>query len=117
MLNFKVSMYWRLCWSVITPAILIIILIYSLITHQPLSYNNSSYPTTAIGKKIYYSITLINRYLMFIQFSVFGWLLSAFGILLLPAFAMAAIYKRRNMGFPLVRIKLINEFLFMIKCF
>ncbi|XP_077293803.1 sodium-dependent nutrient amino acid transporter 1-like [Arctopsyche grandis] len=79
MLKMKVSIYWRLCWSVLTPMILIVILTYSLITLEKISYNGVEYPTSAI---------------------VCGWLLSGCGIFLLPLFAMIAFYKRRDLGIP-----------------
>ncbi|XP_077294962.1 sodium-dependent nutrient amino acid transporter 1-like [Arctopsyche grandis] len=79
MLNMKVSIYWRLCWSVLTPLILIVILIYSLITvlSTAINYSGIPYPTSAI---------------------VCGWILSAFGISLVPMFALFSFYKRRHLG-------------------
>ncbi|XP_077293648.1 sodium-dependent nutrient amino acid transporter 1-like [Arctopsyche grandis] len=79
MLNMKPSLYWRICWAIVTPAILIIVLLYSLIAMKPLEYNKVAYPVAAI---------------------VCGWLLSAFGILQLPTFAGLAFYKRRLLGIP-----------------
>lgn len=50
MLKTNVSFYWRLCWGIFTPIILIIILIYSLINIEPLKYKGKLYPTSAYGR-------------------------------------------------------------------
>ncbi|KMY90297.1 sodium-dependent nutrient amino acid transporter 1 isoform X1 [Drosophila simulans] len=72
MLGRKVGLYWRLCWSIITPLIMTVILIYFYATYQPLTYNNIVYPNWA------YSI---------------GWLITAFGILQLPIWMIVAIVR------------------------
>lgn len=41
--------YWRLCWSLITPFILIAIFIYSMVTMKPLLYADTPYPDAAYG--------------------------------------------------------------------
>eukprot|EP00099_Drosophila_melanogaster_P000028 NP_001014484.2 uncharacterized protein Dmel_CG15279, isoform D [Drosophila melanogaster] len=72
MLGRKVGLYWRLCWSIITPLIMTVILIYFYATYQPLTYNNIVYPNWS------YSI---------------GWLITAFGILQLPIWMIVAIVR------------------------
>ncbi|XP_017007141.2 sodium-dependent nutrient amino acid transporter 1 isoform X1 [Drosophila takahashii] len=72
MLNRKVGLYWRLCWSIITPLIMTVILIYFYATYEPLTYNNIIYPNWA------YSI---------------GWMITAFGILQLPIWMIVAIIR------------------------
>lgn len=49
MLDIKVNAYWRICWAVITPILLIIILIYSLITMEELTYGSASMSNAAMG--------------------------------------------------------------------
>lgn len=73
MLNRRPNWYWRLSWGVVTPGIMIIILIYALITLDPLTYKGQTYPDIAYA---------------------FGWLLAAFGILQLPIWAVIAIAKQ-----------------------
>lgn len=63
MLNLKVSLYWRICWSIVTPAILIVVLLYSLITMKPLEYNDVLYPVAGVGKSPFH---FINSYFYFI---------------------------------------------------
>nr|XP_016945681.1 sodium-dependent nutrient amino acid transporter 1 isoform X2 [Drosophila suzukii] len=72
MLNRKVGLYWRLCWSIFTPLIMTVILIYFYATYEPLTYNNIIYPNWA------YSI---------------GWMITAFGILQLPIWMIVAIIR------------------------
>ncbi|KAH8410271.1 hypothetical protein KR009_010481 [Drosophila setifemur] len=72
MLGMKVGLYWRLCWSIITPLIMTIILVYFYATYQPLTYNNIVYPSWA------YNI---------------GWTITAFGILQLPIWMVVAIVR------------------------
>ncbi|KAH8393523.1 hypothetical protein KR200_004126 [Drosophila serrata] len=72
MLGRKVGLYWRLCWSIITPLIMTVILIYFYATYEPLTYNNIVYPSWA------YSI---------------GWVITAFGILQLPIWMIVAIIR------------------------
>ncbi|EDW89035.2 sodium-dependent nutrient amino acid transporter 1 isoform X1 [Drosophila yakuba] len=72
MLGRKVGLYWRLCWSIITPLIMTVILIYFYATYQPLTYNDIIYPNWAY---------------------VIGWLITAFGILQLPIWMIVAIVR------------------------
>ncbi|XP_055904335.1 sodium-dependent nutrient amino acid transporter 1-like [Eupeodes corollae] len=59
MLQRKTSLYYRLCWAVITPAFMTAILIYTLVNYEPIKYNG-------------YTFTM--------GLQTFGWCLSAFGI-------------------------------------
>ncbi|CAD1470210.1 unnamed protein product, partial [Heterotrigona itama] len=47
MLNKKTSSYWRICWFLITPLILITIFFYTVATLSPLTYGDKKYPATA----------------------------------------------------------------------
>lgn len=49
MLEMKVNIYWRICWAVITPVLLIIILIYSMAVMEPITYGSYEYPESAHG--------------------------------------------------------------------
>ncbi|XP_052900292.1 sodium-dependent nutrient amino acid transporter 1-like [Anopheles moucheti] len=73
MLGHRPNIYWRLCWRWITPLLMFVILIYNLITLEPLMYKQYVYPTIA------YDI---------------GWCIFAFGLLQLPIWAAYAIYKQ-----------------------
>ncbi|XP_067006231.2 sodium-dependent nutrient amino acid transporter 1 isoform X2 [Anabrus simplex] len=44
----KISFYWRFCWGFLTPVILIIILIYSIVDIEPLTYSGVTYPDVAL---------------------------------------------------------------------
>ncbi|XP_055906517.1 sodium-dependent nutrient amino acid transporter 1-like [Eupeodes corollae] len=60
MLGLKTSIYYRICWAVVTPAVMAAILVYTFVDYKPLDYNGYIY-----SDGLY----------------IFGWCLSAFGIL------------------------------------
>jgi solute carrier family 6 amino acid transporter-like protein 5/7/9/14 len=45
----KLSPYWRLCWGIITPVLMIAILLYSVATMEPETYQDKPFPTSAYG--------------------------------------------------------------------
>lgn len=53
MLNQKPGLYWRTCWGIITPVLMISILIYFLATMEPLKYKDYIYPDSAYGKRFF----------------------------------------------------------------
>lgn len=50
MIGKKPGLYWRLCWGLITPLLMIAILIYTIVTYKPLTYKDIPYPHSAYGK-------------------------------------------------------------------
>ncbi|XP_015434043.1 PREDICTED: sodium-dependent nutrient amino acid transporter 1-like [Dufourea novaeangliae] len=75
MLKRRPSMYWRLCWAVITPVLLAVILVYTLATLRPLTYSGISYPDSA---------------------HVAGWSVCAFGALQVPFWFVYTIMSKRD---------------------
>ncbi|XP_065366659.1 sodium-dependent nutrient amino acid transporter 1 [Calliphora vicina] len=67
MVGLKTGLYWRLCWGIITPGLMLSVLIYTLADLKPLTYKNVDYPNIA---------------------HVFGWCLSALGLLQIPGWAL-----------------------------
>ena len=55
MLNRKVTLYWRLCWGVVTPCLLIVIFVYNMISLQSPTYGRLHFPDgyLAAGWNIY----------------------------------------------------------------
>lgn len=49
MLGPRPSFYWRLCWLLITPLLMIIILVYTCFTYQPPTYDGMPFPAYAYG--------------------------------------------------------------------
>lgn len=47
MLQRRPSVYWRICWAIITPLLLAGILIYTLVNLTPLTHGNVPYPPSA----------------------------------------------------------------------
>lgn len=54
MIGQKVSVYWRICWAIITPLLLFIILVYSLATMEVYKHEGKYFPQSAYGKRISY---------------------------------------------------------------
>lgn len=50
MLGIKTSIYYRICWAVITPALMAAILIYTLVQYEPLQYNGYIYKDGVYSK-------------------------------------------------------------------
>lgn len=49
MLGVRPSFYWRICWLLITPLLMIVILIYTCSTYVPLTYDGMPFPAYAYG--------------------------------------------------------------------
>ncbi|KAK2587417.1 hypothetical protein KPH14_003131 [Odynerus spinipes] len=49
MLGTRPTFYWRMCWSVITPVLMIVILIYTIVSYQPPTYDGMLFPDYAYG--------------------------------------------------------------------
>lgn len=43
------GIYWRTCWGILTPGVMIAILIYTLASFKPLKYRDYIYPDSAYG--------------------------------------------------------------------
>lgn len=50
MLGIKTGWYWRICWAIITPALMIAIFVYNLATYEPVTYKGHEYPDFAYGE-------------------------------------------------------------------
>ncbi|XP_076183506.1 sodium-dependent nutrient amino acid transporter 1 [Ptiloglossa arizonensis] len=47
MLDRKTTSYWRICWFIVTPLILIIVFLYTVATLTPLTYGGKGFPVSA----------------------------------------------------------------------
>ncbi|XP_017836013.1 sodium-dependent nutrient amino acid transporter 1 [Drosophila busckii] len=47
MLNVKTSWYWRICWAIIAPGLMFLVLVYTLASYEPLTYKGVTYPQAA----------------------------------------------------------------------
>ncbi|KMQ88004.1 sodium-dependent nutrient amino acid transporter 1-like protein [Lasius niger] len=50
MLGKRLGIYWRSCWLLITPLLMIVILIYTCATYEPLMYDGVRFPDYAYGQ-------------------------------------------------------------------
>lgn len=44
------GLYWRICWGILTPSLMVVIFFYTFVTYTPLTYKQYSYPEAATGK-------------------------------------------------------------------
>lgn len=83
MLGFRPNIYWRICWKYVTPGLMTVILVYTLLNLEPLKDGDHDYPPIAY---------------------VIGWCITGLGLIQLPAFAIYAIWKQEEETFLEVRI-------------
>lgn len=108
------GVYWRTCWGILTPAVMITVLLYTLIQYEPLTYGEYVYPTTAYGESFFFQYN--NRELhtiftcdkmnfvvfIFLFISIFnsiqaiGWTISMIGVIQLPLWAVYAVIKQKG---------------------
>ncbi|KAL0841250.1 hypothetical protein ABMA28_014976 [Loxostege sticticalis] len=78
MLGVKCSFYWRICWSIVTPAIMIAVFLYAMVTTENLTFGTYVYPDAAY---------------------IAGNALQYIGIALVPLFIIGALWKYRSGNF------------------
>ncbi|XP_028167706.1 sodium-dependent nutrient amino acid transporter 1-like [Ostrinia furnacalis] len=76
MLGIKTSFYWRCCWGFITPALMIVVFVYALISYEALEFG---------GYYIYPDAGYVAGYLMLLA-----------GIAFVPIFMFITMYKNRT---------------------
>ncbi|XP_014609957.1 PREDICTED: sodium-dependent nutrient amino acid transporter 1-like [Polistes canadensis] len=76
MLDMKATMFWRVCWFVITPVILIVIFLYTVVNMSPLVYAGKTFPIGAHAA---------------------GVIILCMGILQIPVWMLLAILKNRHL--------------------
>uniref|UniRef100_A0A1I8Q5G3 Transporter n=1 Tax=Stomoxys calcitrans TaxID=35570 RepID=A0A1I8Q5G3_STOCA len=86
MLGVKTGPYWRICWTYITPGLMLSVLIYSLLNYAPLTYKGIEYP---------------------IMYSALGWSICAIGVGQLPFWFLYEVLHQKGDSFT---IKLRNAF-------
>ncbi|XP_076293223.1 sodium-dependent nutrient amino acid transporter 1 [Lasioglossum baleicum] len=77
MLKSRPSAYWRLCWAIITPILLAVVLVYSLINLTPITHTGISYPESAHAA---------------------GWTICAFGALQIPFWLIYVMLSKKDLG-------------------
>nr|XP_008196787.1 PREDICTED: sodium-dependent nutrient amino acid transporter 1 [Tribolium castaneum] len=75
----KVSVYWRMTWGLITPALLFIIFVYFCVRNERLSYASYPYPDGVLA---------------------FGWAILGVSVAQFIMWIVYYIYKNRDYGFP-----------------
>lgn len=103
MLTRKTGWYWRICWTVIGPCIMILVLIYQLSTFQMLKYNDQVYPVSYQGN-IFFNGLIFGKQDIYINvchihFIVVGWFLTAIGLFQIPLWMGIHIYRQSGKSF------------------
>ncbi|XP_015510299.2 sodium-dependent nutrient amino acid transporter 1 [Neodiprion lecontei] len=47
MTGVRPGIYWRVCWMIVTPLLMIVILVYTVAIYEPPTYNDTMFPTSA----------------------------------------------------------------------
>lgn len=81
MLNVKTSFYWRICWALVAPGLMFLVLVYMLFSYEPLTYKGVLYPQAAYTA---------------------GWLIWGLGVAQLPFWAIYTIYQQPGNTFRAV---------------
>lgn len=83
MLGRKTGIYWRVCWTYVTPTIMIGIFIYFVYIWKPITYQDIEYST---------------------EMHIFGWFVSLLGLLQLPIWAFFAVMRQKAHSMKSVNI-------------
>lgn len=96
MLGYRPNIIWRMCWKFVTPIVMIVIFIYSLISLKPVTYNGYVYKDSHYGKPLYSNEWVWpNLTWSMISFSIaIGWCITALGISQLPIWATVSFLKQ-----------------------
>ncbi|XP_073945336.1 sodium-dependent nutrient amino acid transporter 1-like isoform X2 [Choristoneura fumiferana] len=78
MLGIRTSMYWRWCWGLITPAMMLVVFIYALISFDTLLFGGEPYPMAGY---------------------VSGYMMLFLGIAFVPLFLAVTMYKNKTGNF------------------
>ncbi|KAH8271602.1 hypothetical protein KR018_010874 [Drosophila ironensis] len=78
MLNIKTSFYWRICWAIVAPGLMFLVLVYMLFSYEPLTYRGVEYPPA------YYMA---------------GWVIWGLGVIQLPFWALCSICQQPGKTF------------------
>lgn len=91
MLDRKISLYWKLCWFVFTPLLLIVVFFYTIATLSPVTYGKTEYPLAA---------------------HVAGSIVLAVGALQIPIWMIVAFVKNKHL--PLNQV-VVNVFIIILE--
>ncbi|XP_078683122.1 sodium-dependent proline transporter-like isoform X1 [Branchiostoma floridae x Branchiostoma belcheri] len=82
MIGHEPSLYFKICWMFVSPALMLFIFIFSLVTYTPVEYNGVTYPG--------WGVTL-------------GLLMAFSSIIAIPLFAILALYNQEGSFFERIR--------------
>lgn len=90
MLNVKTGFYWRICWAIMAPGLMFLVLVYMLVSYEPITYKGVEYPEAAY---------------------MAGWLIWGLGVAQLPFWALYTIYQQPGHSFLTVSHIALSQFL------
>lgn len=56
MLGMKTGPYWRFCWGLITPLMMIVVFMYALVSSEQLKFGDYVYPTAGYGMYLLFKL-------------------------------------------------------------
>lgn len=87
MMNVKTGFYWRICWALVAPGLMFLVLVYMLFSYEPLTYKGVVYPQAAYTA---------------------GWLIWGLGVAQLPCWAIYTIYQQPGDSFRSVSSRFLS---------
>ncbi|XP_066285912.1 sodium- and chloride-dependent glycine transporter 1-like isoform X2 [Branchiostoma lanceolatum] len=75
MIGYQPNYYFKICWAVISPMVLLFIVVFSMVVHVPAYYGSYQYPGWAV---------------------CIGWLMALMSIVMVPLFVVLAILKAKG---------------------
>merc|ERR1712232_1372687 len=75
MLNIRLGLYWKLCWSLVIPGCLAFILFFFLYDYQPVQYNQAAVP---------------------VSYQVAGWVIALTGVAFLPLVMSLELWRNKK---------------------
>lgn len=108
MLGIKTGWYWRICWGLISPLIMIVILCFKAITFEPLKYHNYTYTESFYCKTFFACMSLLTLTSMNFNLGA-GWLIFSIGVIQLPIWAAYTVYKQNDLTIRGVRMPMLNS--------
>ncbi|RUS88663.1 hypothetical protein EGW08_003558 [Elysia chlorotica] len=75
MLGFKPQLYWKVCWSFLTPAVIVFVIVITAVRQEGSEYNDQSFPdwADAIGWASCWFPILVLIIVTVLQLRKFGW--------------------------------------------
>lgn len=97
MLGYRPNIIWRACWFMVTPSVMIVIFIYSIISLKPVTYNGYIYKPEHYGESFYMNFERHVFHSIPILFkTAIGWCITALGLSQIPIWMIVSVLKQKD---------------------